>query len=165
MSSQIFLAIDIGISGAMARLDGEKRLLRVDDLPVLADGPASRRTINGPLLAQLVFESHASCAFVEMVGPRPGECAVGAFAFGRSRGIVEGVLAAEGVPVTWITPTAWKRIVGIPPGQDGAKDRARSEAIRRWPDKAAWFALKKWDGRAEAALIAVAGLRREVGRG
>ena len=155
MSSQIFLAIDIGISGAMARLDGEKRLLRVDDLPVLADGPASRRTINGPLLAQLVFES----AFVEMVGPRPGECAVGAFAFGRSRGIVEGVLAAEGVPVTWITP---KRIVGIPSGKDGAKDAARSKAIAIWPREAAGFARVKDHGRAEACLIGVAALLREA---
>jgi crossover junction endodeoxyribonuclease RuvC len=162
MSSHIFLAIDIGISGAMARLDGEKRLLRVDDLPVLADGPASRRTINGPLLAQLVFESHASCAFVEMVGPRPGECAVGAFAFGRSRGIVEGVLAAEGVPVTWITPTAWKRIVGIPSGKDGAKDATRSKAIAIWPREAAGFARVKDHGRAEACLIGVAALLREA---
>ena len=151
MSSQIFLAIDIGISGAMARLDGEKRLLRVDDLPVLADG----RTINGPLLAQLVFES----AFVEMVGPRPGECAVGAFAFGRSRGIVEGVLAAEGVPVTWITP---KRIVGIPSGKDGAKDAARSKAIAIWPREAAGFSRVKDHGRAEACLIGVAALLREA---
>ncbi|HEY8162615.1 MAG TPA: hypothetical protein VIF34_10165 [Methylocystis sp.] len=41
-----------------------------------------------------------------------------------------------------------------------AKDAARSEAIRRWPDKAQFFARVKDDGRAEAALIAVAGLTR-----
>jgi hypothetical protein len=46
----------------------------------------------------------------------------------------------------------------------GAKDTARSEAIRRWPTKAALFARVKDDGKVEAALIAVAGLRREAGQ-
>jgi crossover junction endodeoxyribonuclease RuvC len=103
-------------------------------------------------------------AYVELVGARPGEGAVGAFAFGRSRGVVEGVLGALGVPVTFIAPTSWKRAVGLPAGRDGAKDAARSEAIRRWPDQAGLFARVKDDGRAEAALIAVAGLLREAGR-
>ncbi len=44
---------------------------------------------------------------------------------------------------------------------DGAKDTARSEAIRRWPDKAGLFARVKDDGRADAALIAVAGLLKK----
>jgi crossover junction endodeoxyribonuclease RuvC len=65
------------------------------------------------------------------------------------------------LPGTFLTPPTWKRCVGIPPGKDGAKDAARSEAIRRWPDQAALFARVKDDGRAEAALIAVAGLAKE----
>ena len=77
------------------------------------------------------------------------------------RGCVEGVLAACGLSVAFLTPPAWKRAVGIKPGPDGAKDAARSEAIRRWPAKAALFACSKDDGRAEAALIAVAGAMRE----
>jgi crossover junction endodeoxyribonuclease RuvC len=130
-------------------------------MPCLNDGPAGRRTINAPLLAELIFKIHATAAFIETVGPRPGEGAVGAFAFGRARGAVEGILAAAGTPVTWIAPAQWKRIVGIPPGHDGAKERARSEAIRRWPDKASWFSRVKDHGRAEACLIGVAGLLRE----
>jgi hypothetical protein len=62
---------------------------------------------------------------------------------------------------TLTTPAVWKRTVGIPPGKEGAKDRARAEAIRRWPSKAALFARKRDDGRAEACLIAVAGMLRE----
>jgi crossover junction endodeoxyribonuclease RuvC len=130
-------------------------------MPVLADGPEGRRTVNGPLLAEIVFRSHAAKAFIEFVGARPGEGAVGAFAFGRSRGIVEGVLAAAGIPATFIAPAAWKRAVGIPPGREGAKDAARAEALRRWPSHAALFARVKDDGRAEAALIGVAGMIRE----
>jgi len=161
MNAHLILGIDIGLTGAMAILDTEKRLIDVFDMPCLGDGPASRRTINGPLLAELVFKSHATRGFVESVGPRPGEGAVGAFAFGRSRGVVEGVLAIACIPVTWLASPTWKRIVGIPPGKDGAKDLARSKAIAIWPGEAARFARVRDHGRAEACLIGVAGLLRE----
>jgi hypothetical protein len=74
--------------------------------------------VNGPLLASIVFASHATRAFVEHVSARPGEGAVGAFAFGRSRvGVIEGVLAAAGVRCQFLTPACWKRTVGLPPGR------------------------------------------------
>jgi hypothetical protein len=127
------LGIDIGISGAIAVMTPEGDLIDVVDMPALADGPAGRRTLNGPLLAEIVAKSGAARAYVEMVGPRPGEGAVGAFAFGRCLGLVCGVLAALSVPVTLIAPVTWKRTIGIPPGKDGTKDLARSEVIRRYP--------------------------------
>jgi crossover junction endodeoxyribonuclease RuvC len=150
----VILGIDIGASGAIALLTPDGELVDVFDMPVLNDGPSGRRAVNPPLLAEIVFKPHASKAFVEYAGARPGEGAVGAFAFGRSRGVVEGVLGT-------IAPAAWKRAVGLPAGREGAKDAAGSEAIRRWPAKAAFFARVRDDGRAEAALIALAGLKRE----
>jgi crossover junction endodeoxyribonuclease RuvC len=71
-------------------------------------------------------------------------------------------MAALGLPVAFLTPPHWKRLAGIAPGREGAKDAARSEAIRRWPAQAALFARAKDDGRAESALIAIAGLAREA---
>jgi crossover junction endodeoxyribonuclease RuvC len=127
-------------------------------MPVLKDGPAGRRAINAPLLASIVFKSHAGHAFDEGVGARPGEGAVGAFAFGRAKGVIEGVLAAAGVPVTFVSPPAWKRAVGL---TLASKDAARAAAIRLWPGHAELFARVKDDGRAEAALIAAAGLLRK----
>lgn len=169
MSDFIILGVDIGARGAISTLSincsGAAILLGVDDMPVLRDGPAGRPSVNAPLLAEIVAKSHASKAFVEGVGARPGEGAVGAFSFGRSRGCIEGVFGALAIPVTVLAPASWKRAVGIPPGKDRAKDAARSEAIRRWPDKAALFARVKDDGRAESALIALAGILREAARG
>lgn len=154
------LGIDIGVSGALALLSDSGELLDAYEMPCLHDGPRNRRTINAPLLAELVYRSHAARAFVERVGPRPMEGAVGAFAFGDCKGVIRGVLAATATPAIFIQPAQWKRVVGIPPGKSGAKDAARAEAIRRWPGKASLFALKKDDGKAEAALIGVAGLMR-----
>ena len=161
-SSTIVLGVDIGSLGALSLLTTEGGLLDSVDMPCLNDGPAGRRAVNGPLLAEFIAKSKATKAFVELVGARPGEGAVGAFAFGRSLGVVLGVLAALSIPVTLIAPAAWKRTIGIPPGKDGAKDAARSEALRRRPDKAALFARVKDDGRAESALLAPAGLKREA---
>ena len=154
------LSIDIGVRGAVAVLTAEGQLIDVQDMPILNDGPAKRHAVNAPLLAEIVFKSHATRAFVELVGVRPGEGAVGAFAFGRSRGVVEGILGAAGIPAQYFPPASWKRVVGIKPGKTGAKDAARAEAIRRWPSHASLFARVKDDGRAEAALIGVAGLMK-----
>ena len=137
----------------------------VVDMPILRDGPKGRPNVNAALLAEIVFKMQAAMAYVEFVGARPGEGPTGAFAFGRSRGVIEGVCAAAGLPVAFLTPAHWKRLVGIAPGKEGAKDAARSEAIRRWPAHAALFARVRDDGRAEAALIVVAGLVRNGGGG
>ena len=153
------LGVDIGKGGALAALTDDGQLVDVWDMPCLRDGPANRRTVNAPLLAEIIYKSHADRAFVERVGPRPMEGAVGAFAFGDAKGVVRGVLAAAAIPATFITPVQWKRVVGVPPGKD-MKDRARSIAINRWPTWAATFARKMDDGRAEAALIGLAGLLR-----
>lgn len=153
------MGIDPGITGAIALLE-DGYLIEVVDMPVLEDGAKGRRTVNAPLLASIVYRMQPDVAFVEFVGPRPGEGAVGAFTFGRCRGCIEGVLAGCGVSQTLITPPVWKRAVGIAPGKEGAKDAARSEAIRRWPGLAAQFARKCDHGRAEAAFCAVAGLGR-----
>ena len=155
------LGVDIGTTGALALVDESGELLAVHDMPCLNDGPKGRPALNAPLLAAIVARAGATQAFVEWVGPRPTDGAVQAFAFGHAKGTVQGVCAAHGVPMAFLTPPQWKRLVGIAPGKAGAKDAARSEAIRRWPGKAALFARVKDDGRAEAALIAVAGLKRE----
>jgi crossover junction endodeoxyribonuclease RuvC len=153
------LGIDIGAQGALAILSDAGELLDVQDMPCLRDGPKNRRTVNAPLLAEIIYKSHATRAYVERVGPRPMEGAVGAFAFGDAKGVVRGCLAAAAIPATFITPVQWKRVVNVPPGKD-MKDMARSNAINRWPGKAELFKRKMDDGRAEAALIGLAGIMR-----
>jgi hypothetical protein len=150
------LGIDIGNHGAVALIGDDGKLVEIHDMPILRDGPKNRPTLNAPLLAEIIARVHVDRVYVEFVSARPGEGAVGAFAFGRARGIIEGLCAALNTEVRFITPAHWKRIVGIPAGK-GNKDLARSMAIKRWPASAELFKFVKHDGRAEAALIAVAG--------
>lgn len=156
------LGIDIGAAGAAALISPDRCLLDVVDLPTLPDGPSCRPTISAPLFADLVRRWQPVAAHIEFVGPRPNDGSRAAFAFGAAKATVEATLTALGVPVFWITVPVWKRLHGIPAGA-GMKDVARAAAARRWPDKATLFARSRDDGRAEAALIGVAGMMREAG--
>ena len=128
-------------------------------MPTLEDGAKGRRAVNPALFAAIVYGSHATAAYCELVGPRPTDSTTGAFGFGRTRGIIEGVLAAAGIPLVLIAPLVWKRGANIAPGKEN-KDSARSVAISRWPSQAPLFARKCDCDRAEAALIAVAGMQK-----
>ena len=122
----------------------------------------NRPAVNPALIAEIAWKWQANEALIEFVGSRPGEGAVGAFAFGRSRGVVEGVLALRGSGDVYHSSRLETRDRHSA-GQGWREDAALSEAIRRWPSQAALFARVKDDGRAEAALIAVAGLLRKGG--
>jgi crossover junction endodeoxyribonuclease RuvC len=153
-----FAGVDIGGRGAASLIEAG-RLVDCRDMPCLDDGPNARRTLNAPMLAALFRDLRPDAAFVELVTSRPTDGPVGAFSFGRARGMVEGILGAQGVPIFWLAVPRWRRLVGLPAG--ASKDMARSEAIRRWPAHASLFARVCDDGRAESALIALAGLLRE----
>lgn len=131
-------------------------------MPTLPDGPAGRRRVNPVLLADILAKTHASRAYVELVTSRPTDGHVSAFGFGMTRGLLEGILAALSIPVTMLAPSSWKRIIGLPPGKEGAKDKSRAEALRRCPSHAALFARKRDHGRSDACLIGLAGLLREA---
>lgn len=84
-ASRVVLGIDPGVSGAIAVMSPTGDLVDVFDMPILNDGSKGRATVNAPLLASIIRETGATTAFVEFVGARPGEGAVGAFVFGRCR--------------------------------------------------------------------------------
>ena len=111
MQMNIILGGDLGLNGAIAALDADGSLIDIVDMPTLTNGASGRRTINAPLLAAIMSRWHAKIAYLEYVAARPGEGAVGAFSFGRSKGVAEGVCAAFAIPVSFITAPSWKRAV------------------------------------------------------
>jgi hypothetical protein len=64
------------------------------------------------------------------------------------------------ITVVVLTPLMWKRLADLPPGAEH-KDVARTRAIAKWLAHAGLFRRKADVDRAEAALIALAGLKRE----
>ena len=151
----IVCGIDPGLSGAICLLDTEGTFC-INDMPVhaLTRGGKNKRELDARRLATLL-SGRFGHAFVEQVGSMPGQGVSSVFAFGKSYGIVLGILAAHGVPLTLVSPVKWKRALQVPASKDGARARASQllpHAAGEWP-------LVKHAGRAEAALIALYGLR------
>lgn len=141
------LGIDPGASGAMALLDGDV-LVRVADMPTIMVKGRSKVLPGG--VVDLIVAWKPDQIALEDVGAMPGQGVTSMFSFGRSVGILEGVIAALGYPLVMVRPATWKRAAGVP----ADKDAARLMATRLWPDQSAMFSRKKDDGRAEAALLA-----------
>lgn len=158
--SSLVIGIDPGAHGAIAVLDEGGQLLDVVDMPSTREANG-RTATNAPLLAGILARAHARVAYCEFVGARPTDAKVAAFSFGRARGVIEGCAGALGLPIVFLAPSTWKRVADIPPGVEN-KDVARTRAIARWPAHADLFARKCDVDRAEACLIALAGLRRET---
>jgi crossover junction endodeoxyribonuclease RuvC len=121
--------------------------IAVDDVPV-AGGE-----INVNELARIIRIHRPTLAVIERVSAMPGQGVVSMFNFGRSYGDVRGVIGAMDIPLHFVTPQKWKKHFGL----SSDKDECRLRAIRLFPAVAESFKLKKHDGRAEAALIALYG--------
>ena len=112
----IIAGIDIGVAGAIAVLSSTGAIIDVYDMPVLKDGPRHRNAINAPLLANILCNCHAERVLIEWVGVRPGEGAVGAFAFQAIARRLRGrVRRARFCPSNSSPRPQWKRLHGIPP--------------------------------------------------
>lgn len=156
----VIIACDPGLDGAFAvMIDGT--LVEVEDMPTMT------RTVSGKErryvapdivdgLLRSIVTSHVDLAdkvtfVLEQVGARPKEGAVGAFAFGKGVGHVEGIAIGLRIPRASVDPATWKRQLKMKKG----KDASRQRAMEQFPDFREQFARVKDDGRAEAALIAL----------
>ena len=150
------IGIDPGISGAIAIFE-DGQLDTILDMPTLkiASGKTMKSHISAIGLVRiletwtLVSDGQAHIV-IEKVGAMPGQGVTSMFNFGRSAGIIEGVVAALQRPYTYVTPAAWTKAVGRAAG----KDASRMRAMELFPSKADLFKRAKDDGRADAALIA-----------
>lgn len=152
-SAARILGVDPGVSGAIALLEGAV-LIDVFDMPIIETqvGKKKKRRISPEILA-VELEKYADSiekAYIEDVHAMPGQGVSSMFAFGEACGLVRGVLAGLKVPVRLVSPSTWKRGMGLQAG----KDASRGMAARLWPGSAGTFKRRCDDGRAEAALIA-----------
>lgn len=143
--TRLWLGADPGVTGAFAYIDRDTRaIIALYDMPVfkIAKSGGGART-------------EIDIAIIERVGPRPGEGGVGGFSFGLTYGIIRGVITAHKIPYSLAHPAKWKREMSCPADKDMARQRAGQllpHETGRWP-------LVKHHGRAEAALLALWGLR------
>lgn len=149
------IGIDPGASGAVACWD-DGALLDVADMPTAIEH--KKRRIDAAALAAVMRRFDPSAIWLEQVHALPQQGVSSTFAFGMAYGIVLGVAGALLIPVTMVTPNAWKRHLRCP----AAKGEARARASQLIPSGARFWPLAKHDGRAEAALIGLYGVRQAL---
>lgn len=148
----MYIGIDVGLTGAVSFLAQDGTLLNVVDMPTMPVSGGKKYQINGAALAQLIREhltNGDTRVIIERVNVYPKQ---GISSNGRlmhSLGMVEGVVAALGLPYELVTPQSWKKHFGL---RGSEKDASRSLAQRYYPS--ASLARKKDHGRAEALLLA-----------
>lgn len=153
-----FLGIDPGTSGAWAVIDdaGNARAEVVPTVKVKV-GKHQRTRIDLPrLVANLAAISpKPSLAVIELVGPMPKDGKVGAFTFGASYGMVQGICAGLFIPAALIRPQAWQKAILV--GSGNTKARSVQYALGQWPSvdlKATPRCTTLHDGKADALCLA-----------
>jgi len=146
---KIIMGIDPGLTGALTTIQWDTMtVLQTDDMPVLVNQIC-------PYLLTEIISRHARTYnivkfVVEDVHSMPKQGVASTFKFGRSKGVIEGVLAGLHKRTSYVSPVTWKKNLQLTKkGKEASRTLATTlfNTAQHWP-------LKKHNGRAEAALIA-----------
>jgi len=166
---RLVIGIDPGVTGALARIsDYGDRLSYdwVEDMPVL-EATRGRRKVDAARTAALIRAAQHPLSrvftkveiWIEDTHAMPKNGSIASESLGRSKGVVEGIAATLEIPLYLVSPQKWKRYFSLKSGKDAARAKA-SELMPRWVEM---WRLKKHHNRAEAALIALYGVRQGGG--
>jgi Holliday junction resolvasome RuvABC endonuclease subunit len=150
------LGVDPGIHGGLAIveiIDGvAPQLIDAIDIPTVGIGAKERVD---PIAIRVWIDEHRpQHALIERAQAMPKQGASSGFKYGRAIGAIEAVIACCGIPMTIVEPSAWKKFHRL---RGSEKEPSRQRALQIFPAAHALRALKRHHGRAEAALIAMAG--------
>ena len=152
------IGCDPGQSGALALMQGHK-LIGVWDMPAVPKTTGKGNEISAQLLVDVFTEIMAYVrldhnaevrATIEVVRAMPNQGVTSSFSFGRSLGVIEGVIAANRIPIDYVRPQAWKKHFGLLKKE---KDASRGVVLAKYPDRADLFKRKKDVDRSDAVLL------------
>jgi crossover junction endodeoxyribonuclease RuvC len=153
---KILLGVDPGIHGGLAIVaineSAAPQLVAAIDIPTVGVGAKER--VDAIALRAWLATHQPQHALIERAQAMPKQGASSGFKYGRAVGAIEGVIACCEIPLTIVEPAQWKRFHAL---RGGDKEAGRQRALQLFPSAHALLARKKDHGRAEAALIALAG--------
>lgn len=154
----MIIGIDPGLSGALCVLHDDCTLFHLTDLPVLErkTSGGTKREIDVAALHEALRHFIFEPVYLERASSRPGEGTASSWRNGCTWGSIYALCIAAKLSVTLVTPQEWKKALRVP----ADKDMARKRASELLPGNGSMWPLKKHDGRAEAAMIALYGARQ-----
>jgi crossover junction endodeoxyribonuclease RuvC len=113
---RIYIGVDPGKSGAVSILyeDGKWSAIKTSSAPediisFMVHGLPNWKTESEKLDVTICFEAvHAGAWHVNKDGSRRVQGVTSAFTFGRSTGILEGLLSSLGLPIQFVSPRKWQ---------------------------------------------------------
>lgn len=152
------VGIDPGLSGAVAFVNVDACTIRIVDMPTneFATSTKNKTEVDPYGIVTELLEQDVMHVYLEEVFSSPQMGVTSSFNFGEGKGMIRGVLAALQIPLTQVKPQKWKKDMRVPADKKAAVMRA-SQLI---PGAAPKFKGPRgglFDGRAEAALIALYG--------
>lgn len=144
------IGIDPGRSGALAFVRGSQFP------PILFDMPMkkvmNRHEVDGVALGEVLskWRTFCSVAVIEHVHSMPSDGVASAFIFGLRTGAVLGILQSLDFQIIRVHPAVWKSHYGLSSDKQKSLDLAK----KFFPQCASALKYKKYDGRAEALLMA-----------
>jgi crossover junction endodeoxyribonuclease RuvC len=148
----MIIGADPGTKGAIAALGVTLHAWRLPTEPVKVNRK-ERDRLDPVALYDLVRDlAMLAPRFVvlEKVNGYGGQSGSTGFVFGRTYGLLELAFVAAGIPIRYVTPSAWKADMRCP----GDKNLARARATELFPAHAHLWKRKSDDGLAEAAMLA-----------
>jgi crossover junction endodeoxyribonuclease RuvC len=152
------LGIDPGIYGGLAivELDGGIATL-VDAIDIPVHGTKAKERVDAAAICAFIIKHKPAHAYIERGQAMPKQGASSGFKYGRAVGAIESTVLCCATPMTIVEPSVWKKAHGL---RGGDKEAGRQRALMLFPAAHALLTRKKDHGRAEAALIALAGATR-----
>ena len=159
------IGVDPGLTGALALLN-HHGLQAVHDMPTMIKGNgegAVKNQVDPGALADMLRawlegkDKNEVLVVIESQGPvrLPGNKILGgasAFSLAYTAGVIEGVVATLRLPRELVTPSVWKKALGLTTKGTDKKALARAMAQRYYPE--ADIHRVRDHNRAEAILIA-----------
>ena len=159
----VLVGCDPGNAGAFAFLDTTHNRMWIMDMPTFVFETTRKRVKVDPFaIVRAMSAQPVANIYLEEVNASPQMGVVSAFSFGEGKGIILGAAAAMGIPMTQVKPTDWKKMMRVPADKRAAVQRA-SQLFPALADQFKGPRGGVYDGRAEAALIALFGAM-ELGR-
>jgi crossover junction endodeoxyribonuclease RuvC len=159
----IILGVDPGIRGAICVFDvSSDKIIDIHDIPTYKKATNARAQgffeyVDAHLLVTLVekYAKSVAMAVLEEPGAMPKQGLSSTFNFGHTCGIIHGALAGCYLPVVPVKPQVWKLAMGLSSDKEDTRRRASLE----FPNEKVFWPLKKHHDRAEAALLALYGVK------
>lgn len=170
MEKDLILANDPGVKGALVLLTDKGKIYQIFETPFYREKKTTGKFathVDGVAITKLLkpYKDRIRYAILEKVNAMKGQGVASMFTFGGNFRVVEGILNAWEIPVHFVRPKEWQKLVGYDKFKREKNTKVKSKVFaERWFGKDQYFIdnpdLLDKDGISDSVLIGLYGLKK-----